>query len=208
MTIMWSLRRWSSATVVGLHAAEVLPAPADADALGHALNRVAGDLADSAFLLVRVGRCDGDALRGAIATALAKGLTTRLCLAADRATLEQIAALGLDDDRVGLVLDDVTIDTPLSAFVWDRLEAVRFDADFVARAARNLRAGCALEAMLRLARNLGLCTLGSDAMPGGAALAEQEEFDYLPAPLAAAGSTIPLSTRVHAGAPADIRLSR
>lgn len=179
MTIRWSLRRWSSRADRDLHAAELLPSPADGDAMAIALARVAGDLAGAAFLVVGVGGVEASAVGQAVESFQRAGGRARLCLAGDRATLGAIDAAAIDCDRVGLLLDDVDADTPLSELVWSRIEAVRFSADFVARAALDLRLGYALESMLGLARDLGLCTLGIDALPDGASVAGRADFDYL-----------------------------
>jgi hypothetical protein len=91
-----------------------------------------------------------------------------------------VEAAGIDNDRIGLMIDNVGLRTPCSDLIWDRIEAIRFNAEFVAYAARDVRTACALEAMLGLAREVGLRTLGFDAVPDGAGLSGRCDFDYLP----------------------------
>lgn len=185
MTVRWTLRRWSSPADPHLQAAELLPTPRDGNAMADALVRVVGDLAGAAFLLVRVDGIDTAEVGQAVDSFHRAGGKARLCLAGGRAALDAIDAAAIDCDRIGLLLDDVDADTRFSELVWNRIEAVRFKPDFVARAARDLRLGCALDAMLGLARDLGLCTLGFDAMPDGAGVTDRADFDYLPTAIAA-----------------------
>lgn len=179
MTIRWTLRRWSSPVDPQLHAAELVPSLADGDAMALALSRVAGDLGGAAFLVVGVDDIHPLAVAQAVQSFHRAGGVARLCLAGRRGTLGALTG-SIDCDQVGLLLDDVDADTPLSEVVWNRLEAMRFTAGFVTRAASDLRLGYALDSMLALARDVGLCTLGFDAMPDGASVAGRAEFDYLP----------------------------
>lgn len=144
-----------------------------------ALARVCNDLAGAAFVVVPAAGLDTAAIEQMAGSLHRDGGRARLCLAADRRTLGALDAAAIDSDRIGLMLDGVDADTPLSELVWDRLEAVRFEARFVARAARELRLGCALDAMLGLARDMGLCTLGVDAVPDGGSVTGRAAFDYV-----------------------------
>jgi hypothetical protein len=199
------LRGWSSPADASLKAAELFPAPMGGEALASALSRVAGQLDGAAFLIVRVSHLDAEGLRSMVANASAASPGPRLCLAADRATLKRLDMAMFDGDRVGLLLDEVDADMPLAEIVRDRIEAIRFSADFVARAGRSLRLGCALDAMLGLARNLGLCTLGGVAMPGRVSSVDNDDFDYVPSQIAAAPSVVSLPKRSVAAAHAPAR---
>ncbi len=178
--IRWSLRRWSSPGNPHLQAAELLPSPGNGDAMAVALSRITTDLTGAAFLVVRIDGIQASAVAQAVESFYRGGGNTRLCLAGGRATLGVIDAASIDCDRTGLLLDEVDVDTPLSDLVWDRIEAVRFRPDFVAKAARHLRTGCALDAMLSLANDVGLCTFGFDVMPDGTSVTGRATFDYLP----------------------------
>lgn len=178
--IRWSLCRWSSPVDPHMQAAELLPSPGNGDAMAVALSRITGDLAGAAFLVVRIDGMEASAVAQVVESFHGAGGSTRLCLAGDRATLGVIDAASFDRDRTGLLLDEVDVDTPLSELVWDRIEAVRFRLDFVAKSASDLRMGYALDAMLSLANDVGLCTFGFDVMPDGACVTGRATFDYLP----------------------------
>lgn len=188
MTGQLPLRRWAPAAPNALHAVELLTRGGQLG-LDDAMSRLGAEAGDAAFVVVPIDTCDRAAIESAVSAYFRSGGRPRLCLAGSHATLQAAGDAAIVSERVGLLLDDITVDTPLSELIWDRLEGVRFEAGFVNRAARNLRLGCTLEAMLALARDLGLCTLGADAMPGGGSLAGRGSFDYLsvePAPAKAA----------------------
>lgn len=177
-----TLLRWQAQDASGACAAELAHRVLEPSALPGVLDRAADDVGDASFVIVRAGAWNsaawrevwerqGDGHDGA----------PRLCFALDTGALSALDVSMLRDDRAGFMLDGVDIDTPLSALVSERIEAVRFCPAFVTAAARNLRQGCALDAMLSLARDLGLCSLGDHAVPGGASLIGRGEFDYLPA---------------------------
>jgi len=192
-----AFRRWSSLAKPPLQAAELALGPIGPDALAQILNSIsARDLKDVSFLLVRLIRVEGEALHRAIAAANASALPTRVCLAVDRFTLEAVGGAPIDDRRVGLVLDDVDADTPLSCLVSESVEAVRFHADFVTRAGNNLRLGVALEAMLDVSRHMGLCTFGPATAANESSLAPNPAFDFVPSSL-----TNSLNLPQHAGHP-------
>lgn len=175
------LRRWSSVAASPVQAAELVAGPLPPESLGTALGALCErDLRDATFLLIRLTSGDGKAMHDAIAAANAFPLTTRLCLAVDRVAIEEIRACDLDGNRVGLLLDEVDADTPLSDLIVDSIEAIRFRADFVAHARRNLRAGCALDALLGLAWNLGLPTFGPNAAANEASTTTAPMFDFVP----------------------------
>ncbi|MEO8523824.1 MAG: hypothetical protein ABI460_03795 [Caldimonas sp.] len=166
-----------------------------------ALRSVASHLDKARFLIVNVTQIDVPSLASTIKAFHAAGGVPRLCLAGDRKTLSAVAAAGLDDHRIGLMLDHVDVSTACSDLIWDRIGAVRFDAEFIACAARDVRKACALEAMLGLAREVGLRTLGFSSKPGGASPSGRYAFDYLPTSVTSAAQSPPRETplgRVHA----------
>lgn len=172
------LRHWSAPSRPHRHAAELMPV-ADCAILASALCQVAPAIGHSVFLIVRVDRFDSPGFLAAMRSFRHAGGGARLVLASDRTTLEAADAAGFDPDDLGLMLDDATAETPPSHLIWDRIEAVRFCDDFVRAANGNLRLGYALELMLGLARDLGLCTLGSAGRPGDARVADRPNFDYV-----------------------------
>ena len=183
MTLPLALRHWSAATAGARDAVELLATDRHRGLEG-TMARLGKVVGDASFLVVPIDALDQAAIERAAAAFFLAGGSARVCLAGTRAALEAVDDAAIACERIGLLLDDVTVDTPLSDLISDRIEAVRFDADFVNRAARNMRLGCALEAMLSLARDLGLCTLGADAVPGGGSLAGRASFDYLPSTIA------------------------
>ena len=180
MTCRDPLLRWSSPVRPDKQAAEVLRAGDDRRALELSMRRAARQLGHARFLVVNIESADVADLHAGIEAFHAAGGSARVCLAGDRKTLGRLDAAAFDNDHVGLMLDAVDADTPCADLVWDRIEAVRFAAAFVAAAVSNLRLCCALESMLGLARDIGLCTLGANAVPGGASLCGRADFDYLP----------------------------
>ncbi len=180
MTRRDPLLRWSSPARPDKQAAELLPAGVDGHTLELSMRRVARQLGNARFLVVNVESADVADLHTGIEAFIAAGGVARVCLAGDRKTLGRLGNAVFDNDHVGLMLDAVDADTPCADLVWDRIEAVRFSAAFVAAAVSNLRFCCALESMLGLARDIGLCTLGANAVPGGASLGGRADFDYLP----------------------------
>jgi len=180
------LAGWMSQAIPVRHAAELLPAESAGGSLEAALTRIAMQLGAAQFLIVKVRDISPPALNRAVEAFLAAGGTARISFAGHRPALTTLAISGIDDDHVGLMLDDVDIDTAYSDLIWDRLEAVRFSGPFVARAARDVRTGCALESMLGLAREIGLQTLGPGTDPKSAGLPGRSAFDYLPAAFASA----------------------
>jgi hypothetical protein len=181
MTSPWSIRCWSSTDGHPARAYELVSVPVAPQAFRAALAFLGSAVpADSAFVVVRLGTGDETAIRQAIEVVNECQLSSRICVAVDRATLMAVDFSALDGDRVGLLLDDIDAETPLAGMAHDAIEAVRFHADFVGRASRNLRQGCVLEAMFGLARNLGLCTLGPRVANADAISLPGTGFDYVP----------------------------
>jgi len=179
MTNGLQLRHWSSPAEPRTRAVELLLSNAQGKSLSIAVRQLARDIEDTAFLIVRVDDVDGAEIHQAIDAFQRTACSTRLCLAGTHSTLERLGSNPFDSDRVGWMLDDIDVTTPWSEIVSEHIEAIRFCPDFVARAGRNMRLGLVLEATLLLARDLGLCALGSHDAPGGGVYGRLE-FDYLP----------------------------
>lgn len=171
-----ALLQWRSAQ--GRRVVEWVP-DAHSESPLDAAARLVDSSAGTAFLIVRLDRLHGEDLSRLIDAVCRSSAPPKMCLAGSRDDLGNLDHEAIDPDQVGLLLDEVTETTPVSDIIWDRIEAMRFQADFVARAANNLRVGCALECMLSLAREMGLCTLGSNPIPGGATVTGHTNFDYL-----------------------------
>ena len=157
---------------------EIVRAPNDAKGLSKALIRASTDEKGLAFLVLSVQNLTPNLMHLALDGGRAH---PRVVLAADRATLEHFGSQ-IADGRVGLMLDNVDMETPLSSIVWEHLEAIRFSPSYLARASRDLRTNCALECMLALAKDLGLCTFGPTSAVGAEIFPGGRKFDYLPLP--------------------------
>lgn len=162
----------------GCLAREVVQSPDNAEDLAKVLVRATSNAAGLSFFILGAKSLSPAVLQAVLDRPL---VCPRLILAADLATLGKFCSPSLEG-RVGLMLDSVDVDTPLSSLIWENLEAIRFDAAAVARGAQDLRTNCALEAMLSLARNIGLCTLGPSARLGDEMFPGDAIFDYVPYP--------------------------
>jgi hypothetical protein len=182
MTHGLQLRHWSSPADPSTRAVELLQDSAVGKSFSSALGRLAREIEGTTFLIVRVDGVDCAEIHQAINTFQRTACSARLCLAGTHSTLVRLGSNPFDSDRVGWMLDDVDVTTPWSEIASEQIEAIRFCPDFVARAGRNMRLGLVLEAMLLLARDLGLCTLGSHDVPGGGGVIGRMEFDYMPLP--------------------------
>lgn len=100
--------------------------------------------------------------------------SARVCVAVDQQTLQCIHQAKLRTKNIGIVLDHVDASTPLSSVSAELVEAVRFEDNFVRRASTESRTSCVLEAMLKLAHDLGLATLAS-----GSPARSEFPFDYV-----------------------------
>lgn len=144
---------------------------------------------DTAFLVVRLGPGDRAALAQVIRLITGWAIPWRICLAVREEHLGLIDFASVDHRRVGFMLDQVDASTSLASLACPDLEAVRFNDEFFELARSNLRLGFVLDAMLGLATDLGLCTLGprlsldKPADPGAC------RFDYSPAATRPASGT-------------------
>jgi hypothetical protein len=134
---------------------------------------------NASFLLLPLAQTDQYGVERAIESALGASETLRICLTIDEKTLERVDSRQLNGDRVGLVLDRLSLTTSTGAIVHDVLEAVRFDPSFIADSLCSVRIDAALRAMLSLARSLGLATLGSAAAGQRSAKIFEYPFDYV-----------------------------
>jgi len=177
------LSNWASPRAPARRAAELLFDQSGDGSLESTLTGITGRLGSAKFLVVNVNDIAVSTLGQAIDSFHRTGCGVRLCLAGSRQALMQVDALGLDNDRVGLMIDAVNAQSTWSDLIWDRLEAVRFNPEFVDCATRNMRFACVLESMLALAREVGLRTLGSYGAAQCASVSGQYDFDYLPTPV-------------------------
>jgi len=182
MTAPLQLRHWVSLADPSTRAVELLPGSTEGKSLSIALGRLARESEGAAFLIVRVDQIERAEIHQGINAFQRASCDARLCLSGSHSTLSSLGSDPFDRERVGWMLDGIDVTTPWSEIVSDRIEAIQFRSDFVARAGRNMRIGFVLEAMLLLARDLGLCTLGSLDLPGGGDVTGRTEFDYIPLP--------------------------
>jgi hypothetical protein len=102
---------------------------------------------------------------------------SRICVALDQEALSNTDDAVLRNEGIGIVLDQVNSNTPLSALCFDFVEAVRFEERFVRQATADARMSCAMDALLKLAHDLGIATLANSG-PHGCSSA-MFEFDYV-----------------------------
>ena len=198
MSASFATRRWISVARPATHGLELLGDGTSPIALRSTLDaaRESLHMNDAAFVLVRVASMDHLGIQAAFDVAARHSAVAHVTLAIDHWTLARIDPGLIDTGRVGLVLDDIDIDTPSSAMVHSAIEAVRFRRSFVTDATHRARVGCALEAMLGLARNLGVATMG----PVGAQRSSIQgvEFDYVQSELVDDDPSIsPVGLREH-----------
>ena len=147
-----------------------------------ALRTAASGTHAATFLVISVDSLAPAAVQAIVDASNTGAHLPRLCLAVSGKWLAAIDAAEFDPDHIGWMLDGVDAQTPIAQLIDERIEAIRFSREFVAAAARNMRVGCALESMLALAHELGMCTLGFDVVPAGAGVAGRHDFDYVAAP--------------------------
>ena len=174
------LRRWSSSSDSTSAVAELSIESIAANQLSDVLAANISRVRRCKMLLVRMRAVDRACLLAAWATAQAANFPIRICFAVDRSTLATIGPDLPADERVGLLLDGVDDTTPPIDMVNEAVEAIRFDARFVAKATRNLRSECVLDALLALAKNTGLATLGPESRTAhGSWRVPQVDFDFV-----------------------------
>ncbi|MEO7057942.1 MAG: hypothetical protein ABI143_14150 [Caldimonas sp.] len=185
MTEQATLQYWSSSTNSSYGAVELLSPLRNGGDLADMLAASTNLLDDDAFVMAQIDGVpclDGGAITKSLRVLRSSGSRARLCLVGRRDALQRIDEDRYDHDQVGLMLDGVDAETPAAQLIWDRIEAVRFHHDFIAAATHSFRLGCALESMLRLAKNMGLCTLGHHGISSGDTFEDREDFDYVQMP--------------------------
>lgn len=176
-----SIRRWSSRTGGTASIAEVVLTDIGTERLAEVLAGSVDTVKGCSMLIVALASMDRPMFLSAWATAQDSRFPVRICFAVDRKTLARLGTSLPTSDRIGILLDGVDDETPLADVARDAVEAVRFESGFVARASEHLRSECVLDALLALARSLGVATLGARARDGqGFCLAPQEDFDFVP----------------------------
>jgi hypothetical protein len=173
-----ALLRWSPTCRSGSEVRELGGGPFTADELPSVFRQVASDLTGCTMLIIRVAQLDSGGLATAVDAVRAAELSAHVCLAVDRATLARLDLKVRTSKSLGLLLDNVDSGTPLADVVHEAVEAIRFDLAFARKASQHLRSECILQAMLGLARNAGLCTLGP-APRSGEQTSPTLEFDYV-----------------------------
>jgi hypothetical protein len=173
MTADRNIVRWESTTDPSLCGVEVA---------GQALREPRGtgtsELLKPTFVLAALGASRPADVAVAVARASAAYGNARPCMAMQAGALLDLDMALLRQSNISVVLDEVDERTPLSAVSAESVEAVRFAPGFVARAMSDGRLACVLDAMLGLAHDLGIATLGSgagEATPG----VQRFGFDYV-----------------------------
>lgn len=114
-----------------------------------------------AFVFASPGSPRPEDIATAVSNASRFSSEARMCLALDEQALGATDSLELRKANVGILLDRVDANTPLSIISSDLIVAIRFDETFLRHAAVDARSACVLAAMLGLAHDLGLATLGA-----------------------------------------------
>jgi hypothetical protein len=140
------------------------------------LDRILGSLGDlrPTFVLARFRSGQPKEVAAAISGASELFFNARVCVAVDEETLQLVDRAKQCNKNLGIVLDQVDANTPLSAVSAELVDAVRFKDSFVRHAATDLRSSCVIDAMLKLAHDLGLATLAS-----GPLAKSDSDFDYV-----------------------------
>jgi hypothetical protein len=174
------LRRWTSTARNEVSVVEISRAPVSGAEVPQVLREVASQLGGCSMVILAVDSARPVDLSTASEMAKALEIGAHVCLAIDSASLAHFQHSDARwSDQVGLLLDHVDANTPLSHVMQQGVEAIRFDHAFARQAMAHLPSGCILEAILGLARSAGLCTLGPDvglSCDDDGAVA----FDYVP----------------------------
>lgn len=112
------------------------------------------------FQLIRLATTDQSGLEAAVQLVGRHSQGRRVSLAIDRLTLANLGSDFSPGGHVGLLLDDVDAETPLSEVTREILQAIRFRPAFALGAKVNVRTRIALDSFLSAAHGLGIVTLG------------------------------------------------
>lgn len=168
--------RWEATADASRCGIEIAGLTPDRGRLEAELDRVLGRLGDvqPIFVLAHFRPGSPEQVAAAILGASELFFNAKVCVAVDQKILQLIDQAKRSDKTLGIVLDGVDATTPLSALSAELVDAVRFDDGFVRRASTEMRSSCVMDAMLKLAHDLGLATLGSGPHGG-----KDAEFDYV-----------------------------
>ena len=174
------LRRWTSTVQSEVSVVEISRAPVSGADVPQILREIAPELRDCSMVILAVDSARPVDVSAASETAKSLHIGAHVCLAIDSASLAHFQHGDMRcNDQVGLLLDHVNANTPLSHVMQQGIEAIRFDQAFAREAMAHLPSGCILEAILSLAKNAGLCTLGPDVGPSSDDVSVAT-FDYVP----------------------------
>jgi len=186
-----ALRVLQSPSQPEAHGFEVISEPLTCYELAETLKSVEWDKVAGSFVILRLSSTDHAGVEAAFKIAHEFASSSRICVAIDEATLARIDSRRLENDRIGLVLDDVDTNTSLPSIAHDGIEAIRFSPGFLEDVKSSLRKGAVMRALLRLAQDLGLGTLrpvkACDGHPDDPTLA----FDYVPVDSSCEGASPP-----------------
>lgn len=179
------VRSWRSAASPGSRGLDLACEPVPPSRLRSAIDSVLRDEAsrEAIFLVLPVLAASRRDVREAIAGAGGRDDGIRVCLALDRRSACLVPAEPVGMGNVGLILDGVDEAMPLSDYATPFVEAIRFDASFLQRAASDVRAGCMLDAALRLTRDLGLATLGEEPDDASGCRDDRHALDWTVGPV-------------------------
>lgn len=184
MKVRASPIRWSSASssAIGI---EIDSKTGDRDALADRLTQALAELAieaptEVAFAIARIEAGSTEQLADGFEALGRTRCRARVYAAIDASTLAALDRGDVGNDRVGILLDGVSANTPLSVIASTRVEAIRFDVDFIAATSRNLRSSCVLDAMLGLTKDLGICTLADASRASEPQDVLAKRFDFSP----------------------------
>ncbi len=173
MTASGNIVRWESTTDPSLCGVEVA-----GRALREPQDKGTTQVVKPTFVLAALGASRPSDVAVAVSRASAAYGNARPCMALEAGALVAVDLALLRQSNISVVLDQVDEKTPLNAISAESVEAVRFAPAFVARAMTDGRLACVLDAMLALAHDLGIATLGSSAGDGRLG-AQRFDFDYV-----------------------------
>jgi hypothetical protein len=174
------LRTWSSSAGGKAKGYEVLAPSLSVQNVAQVIhNFLETTTSDGAFLLLSSSPTDPRGVASAVAKIDAAAFSGRICLAMSCDTLKQVDPQVFATGHVGVLLDQVGLDTPPSAFICEGIDAIRFHREFLVRATESIKAAAAMHAMLGLARDLCLATFGPSEDAPARHIEQPSQFDYV-----------------------------